>query len=175
MNDSKRYKWLLYGLLIFVIILTFAFTSIILNQITNGNISPFNIVFIIINVIVNFALLFMTFRFRMIISDKEAQIVELENSINKKEQTEEVHVEDYNAKEVNIEELIDMILPKNLQGLNAGEFAEKILANTAKALDIVQGIFYLKEPETNEFKPIGKYACFSDEEPKSFSEGETIA
>jgi hypothetical protein len=175
MNKSTLYKWLFYSLFALTIISSFIITSVILNLVSAGKTSANIIVIIIFNMLVNFSMFFFLYRNNILLTEKDHVISELESIINQKQQKEEVIEEKTETRDINIEELIDAILPKNVQSMDAPQFAEKILANAAKEIEIVQGLFFLKEDTSGEFKPIGKYAYYSNEEPKTFLENETLA
>lgn len=84
-------------------------------------------------------------------------------------------------KDENEEELLDVenyikkILPKVDSKLKLEKYTEKILSNIAKEFDIVQGLFFVKDREKDIYHITGKYAYFGDEEPESFTLGETLS
>ncbi|MFO7938510.1 MAG: GAF domain-containing protein [Bacteroidales bacterium] len=53
-------------------------------------------------------------------------------------------------------------------------YTEHILSNIAKEMNLVQGIFFFRQPEDQHFHPVGLYAYFGEEPPEPFQEGETI-
>lgn len=63
------------------------------------------------------------------------------------------------------------ILPSNKKGVS--HYCEAILQNLAVKLNIVQGLFYIKE-ENDTFKAIARYAFYSEDLPPSFKIGENI-
>ncbi len=83
-------------------------------------------------------------------------------------------IESEETKKIDIEELIQQIIPPSPQSMGIEKFSEKVLANIAKISELVQGVFYVKNKENGEFSPVGKYAYFSNQPPKSFIEGETL-
>ena len=174
MISIKNYKIFLFLVLSLVVIISFAITNLLLNLIVSGKLSSFSIVYIILNLFLNFAMFFLVFRFSQHLLEKEATIQELVKQIQaSKEIKEEVVVKD-EVKELNISELIDQIIPSSPQSLTLEKFTESILANIAKVSELVQGVFFIKNPSTNEFEAKGKYAYFSDQLPPIFKEGETI-
>ena len=76
---------------------------------------------------------------------------------------------------IDIEGYTKKILPKENSKLDRKKYTEKILSNIAKEFDIVQGLFYVKESETDIFSISGKYAYFGEEEPSSFKLGESLS
>lgn len=67
------------------------------------------------------------------------------------------------------------IIPKHNAKIDITKYTEKILSNIAKEFDIVQGLFFVRAKDTDEFNITGKYAYFGEEEPKSFKIGETLS
>ena len=174
MISIKNYKIFLFLVLSLVVIISFAITNLLLNLIVSGKLSSFSIVYIILNLFLNFAMFFLVFRFAQQLLEKEATIQELVKQIHaSKEIKEEVVIKD-ETKELNISELIEQIIPSSPQSLTLEKFTESILANIAKVSELVQGVFFIKNPITNEFEAKGKYAYFSDQLPPIFKEGETI-
>lgn len=107
-------------------------------------------------------------------------------SKNKNEEDTEVKFDDItnNDKEIitdksheliDIESYLKKIIPKESSKFDLTIFTEKILSNIAKEFDIVQGLFFFKEKDSETYKNIGKYAYFGEEEPKDFKIGETLS
>jgi hypothetical protein len=92
-------------------------------------------------------------------------------------------IEESKHKEVKVEEVIKekidivkeskAIIPDNTSDLL--KFGESFLSNIAKRYDIVQGQFYMKDISTGIFSFISGYAYYSESEPISYKEGETLA
>jgi len=76
---------------------------------------------------------------------------------------------------VDVENYIKKILPKDNSKLDLIKYTEKILSNISKEFNIVQGLFFVKEKESDIFNITGKFAYFGDEEPQSFKSGETLS
>jgi len=76
---------------------------------------------------------------------------------------------------LNVESYLSKIIPKANSKLDLEKYTEKILSNIAKEFDIVQGLFFVKEKETEVFNIAGKYACFGEDDPKSFKTGESLS
>jgi putative methionine-R-sulfoxide reductase with GAF domain len=107
-------------------------------------------------------------------------------SKNKNEEDTEVKFDDItnNDKEIitdksheliDIESYLKKIIPKESSKFDSTIFTEKLLSNIAKEFDIVQGLFFYKEKDSETYKNIGKYAYFGEEEPKDFKIGETLS
>ncbi|MCB2194311.1 MAG: GAF domain-containing protein [Bacteroidetes bacterium] len=84
--------------------------------------------------------------------------------------------EDYSEEEkLDADYYISKIIPKHNAKIDITKYTEKILSNIAKEFDIVQGLFFVKAKDSDEFNITGKYAYFGEEEPKSFTLGETLS
>ncbi|MBI9055328.1 MAG: GAF domain-containing protein [Bacteroidales bacterium] len=107
---------------------------------------------------------------------------------NKNEETliEEIHfldndntdssiAEDEISESIDTEVYIKKIIPKESAKFDHVKYTEKLLSNFAKEFDIVQGLFFLKEKESDLFKNTGKYAYFGEEEPRDFKLGESLS
>ncbi len=77
-------------------------------------------------------------------------------------------------KEENIGEIVKKIIPgpQNLKTLKS--FAEKLLSNISKEIEIVQALFYVKIKKSNLFTVAGEYSFTGDKKPKDFKVGETL-
>jgi hypothetical protein len=95
----------------------------------------------------------------------------LEQTRNEKKlKVKEVEVE---KKELNIEEEVKKIIPKEAT-LGKEAFTEKILQNASKFHNIAQGVFYLKDEESGIFSFVSGYAHFSEAPAPTFAEGDTL-
>ncbi len=93
-----------------------------------------------------------------------------ETNEREKELKEETEITE-NETNIKLKSIFDEL--KNIKDINI--FTEKFLINIAKNYEIVQGLFYLKDPKTEEFSVYSKYAYFSEEEPKKFKIGEGLS
>ncbi len=76
--------------------------------------------------------------------------------------------------EVDLDEIAENIIPRINTKESIEDFSEKILQNLVKHFDFVQGIIYLKDNKTNEFRSACTYAYTSDSDPAPFKAGEGI-
>jgi transcriptional regulator with GAF, ATPase, and Fis domain len=175
MNSIKLFKYIPYFILILVVVLSFAITDFLMNTTLqkNGN-YVWTIVLIIFNLFLNFSMFFIIFRYTQQLIEKDKTISEFTNQLTYKDKPETTNQEVLETKEVNVDELVDMVIPQSPQNLDRLQFTEKVLSNSSKVCELVQGLFFVKESSTGEFKPYGKYAFYSDNPPKSFIEGETL-
>lgn len=174
MTLLRNYKILTYILLTLVVIISFLITNLLLNLVISEKLSGYTIIYIILNLILNFSMFFIVFRLVQIIVEKDIALKELVNHIQStKEENEssETHAE---VKEFNADDIIQQIIPASPQNLKINEFTEKILANISKVTELVQGVMYVKNKETGMFSVSGRYAYYSNDEPKSFYEGESL-
>lgn len=95
-----------------------------------------------------------------------------EKDINKEEKEEEE--EEIDQKD--IDALQKKILPKGSKGKTSlKKYTEKVLSNFASEFDIVQGLYYIRKEDTDNFTVAGKFAYFGEEEPKDFQLGTTLS
>lgn len=84
-------------------------------------------------------------------------------------------IEPYEAPfEVDIDEIAESIVPRLNKKESIELYAESILQNLVKYFEFVQGIIYLKDDKTKEFRAISTYAYTSDKDPAPFKAGEGI-
>lgn len=76
--------------------------------------------------------------------------------------------------EVDIDELAEELIPRINTRESTEDYTEKILLNLARHFESVQGVIYLKDPGTKEFRSVATYAYTSDKDPAPFLEGEGI-
>lgn len=174
MVTLKNYKLTLYIILALVVIISFGITNLLLQQIISGTLGAFSILYIILNLLLNFGMFFMVFRFAQQLIEKETALNELLNQIQSKNELIESKEEIIEEKEFDAELIIQQIIPDSPQNMNIEKFTEKILANIAKVSELVQGVFYVKDRSTGSFNAKGKYAFYSSNLPISFVEGETL-
>jgi two-component system chemotaxis sensor kinase CheA len=175
MNPIKTYKTVSYVILVLVVVVSFILTNLLLNVISANGWGLWPIFILVLNLVLNFTMFFIVFRFSQLLIEKEAAIQELVNQINKKDEVAETTEEIVERNEQNIDEWVELVVPKNSQNLNVEQFTEQVLANSSKVCDLVQGLFFVKDATSSEFKSAGKYAYFSETSPKGFYEGETIS
>jgi hypothetical protein len=76
--------------------------------------------------------------------------------------------------EVDIDEIAEAIIPRINKSESLEDYAESILLNMARQFEFVQGIIYMKDPKTQEFRSVSTYAYTSETEPPSFKAGDGI-
>jgi putative methionine-R-sulfoxide reductase with GAF domain len=139
-----------------------------------GRLSGYVIIYVILNLLLNFSMFFIVFRFAQQIIEKESTLQELMKQLNtSKDQTENT-IESDEEKMINIDEIIQQIIPQSPQSFTVEKFSEKVLANIAKVSDLVQGVVYIKNKDNAKFEPAGKYAYYANQLPMPFVEGETL-
>ena len=178
MNRLKIYKTLAFITLIIELTVFFTLFGKIRNMIfSNQLFEDQNIIYLLL-ILAAILVLFLFVLFILltnknesenIYSKKQTQIIG-DNSKHKESEKEIIEEET-----ANIEYYISKILPKENTKLNLIKYSEKILSNLAKEFDIVQGLLFVKEKESDIFNIAGKYAYFGEEQPKSFKYGETLS
>ena len=69
--------------------------------------------------------------------------------------------------------IVKNMIPKG-QFKNIDSFAGKLLSNTAKELEIIIGLFYLKNKKSERYSCIANYAYTNEEYPPDFNSGENL-
>jgi two-component system chemotaxis sensor kinase CheA len=116
----------------------------------------------------------MVFRFAQLLIEKETAINEITKQLQKKNEVTEIIEEIKEEKELDIEKIIQQIVPESPQNMTLEKFTEKVLANIAAISELVQGVFYVKNKTTGAFEAKGKYAYYASQPPVSFAEGESL-
>ena len=130
--------------------------------------------FILIIIIVSLIQLLINFQI------EEKQTVQKNEPENKTEESDdqknidaEKIIEEKTEKEsLNTKEILNRIIPNKLPTIE--EYSETILLNVSKEVEIVQGIFYVRNLSENTFSSVSYYAYFSENKPEPFKEGESI-
>jgi hypothetical protein len=101
------------------------------------------------------------------------EIETLKTRIEQSKVQKEVKTETIIKEKIDIEKEIKAILPANTDDLV--KFGETLLLNVAHRFNTVQGLFYLKDQGSGIFSFKSGYAYFSESEPVTYREGETLA
>ena len=178
MNTNRIYKILAFLAIIAELIIFFVLFGKIQNLILDFNISenqqPIYILLILAVIIVVFLFILSILASYEKYSEEEYTKKEI-NLLEENPKQKVVDEKQTDEELLDIENYIKKILPKDDSKLDLVKYTEKILSNIAKEFDVVQGLFFVKEKESDIFNVAGKYAYFGDEEPKSFSLGETLS
>lgn len=103
-------------------------------------------------------------------SEVKSLRIALENSL--KTEVKEDIVEEKETK-IDFNQVVSQIIPSSDLS-NMEKFGELMLANIAKRFEIVQGLFYQKNLESGIFSFTAGYAFFSESQPASYIEGDTL-
>jgi transcriptional regulator with GAF, ATPase, and Fis domain len=92
-------------------------------------------------------------------------------------QTDQDRVSEAAGKEEENQQQLDPVayekkfLPQAGKKQELTKFTEGVLSNIARELDIVQGLFYVRQKESDTFTATGKFAYFGEQEPQDFELG----
>lgn len=177
MSNLKIYKILAFVSLFAELIISFILFSNIRNLSVENNLTEIgNTNYILIVLLIIFTLILFI---SAILSGRQYETENLSSEI--KILDEDTSRKDENANDLSKDELLDIdnytkkILPKEDSKLTLEKYTEKFLSNIAKEFNIVQGLFFVKEKESDVFNIAGKYAYFGEEEPKKFKLGEGLS
>lgn len=102
----------------------------------------------------------------------EEQLDKLKASLNAALTANKDEVQEEHGESLDIERELNSIIP-TIDADNTEAYGEALLAAIAKKFDIVQGTLFLKNPE-GVFSFKAGYAFFSETDPPTYSEGETL-
>jgi hypothetical protein len=88
-------------------------------------------------------------------------------SMSSKQETDSGHVD--------ISDIEQRIIPAAGNHIDTGEFAESMLTNIAAEFDIVQGLFYVRNDQSDTFSVAGKFAYYGEKEPADFELGYALS
>ncbi|NJM16588.1 MAG: GAF domain-containing protein [Bacteroidales bacterium] len=103
---------------------------------------------------------------------KRQQLIDEQHSGKEDDKKETVAAQEETDNDASIEEYKEKLLPKPLG--TATKYCEAYLSNLAHEFEIVQGVVYVRLPDSDEFRIKGKYAYIRNEVLESFKLGETI-
>ena len=139
--------------------------------------STLPIIFTILSVILAIALFNLLSSLAIQYQRATEQLEQLKKSIqeSKRAQEEVLDLDDGKKtdEEIDHEYEVESLIPSETFETNE-LFMEKLLANVAKKHEIVQAVFFNKNPKNQKFSLHSSYAYFSETEPPTFIEGETL-
>jgi len=103
----------------------------------------------------------------------EKEIKILFNKIEESKIQKEVKKETVNKEKIDIERETKSIIPPKNEDIE--KFGETLFQNCARRFQIVQGLLYIKDPDKGVFSFKSGYAYFSETDPITYIEGETLA
>ena len=176
MSNFKTYKILAFTALLAELIISFVLFGKIRNLLLGSEFSSSGKSFYFLIIL---SIFFVTTLFVIIIlltyrkedEDLIGEIKIIEDTSNNNISTDNVSQDEL----IDVENYIKKIIPKEDSKLSLTKYIEKFLSNIAKEFDVVQGLFFVKEKESDIFNIVGKYAYFGEENPKSFKLGESLS
>ena len=134
--------------------------------------------FVIISITLSLGLLILLLRLNKVFEENKQEALRQRQRDNIRLQKEQQLA--YNNQQQTETFLADELLVKIMPDSgthfdSAATYAEKILQNIARELDIVQGLVFVLSSVDQMFHISGEYAYYSDEQPRSFPLGETLS
>jgi len=101
--------------------------------------------------------------------------VELVTKSEIKDRTEQKIIKEEEKKRIQaLNDKKKVIVSDLMKDLNLNEglqkYSEKVLINISKQFNIMQGLFFLKDPQDKVYRKVGTYAYYSEEELREFTE-----
>ena len=174
MKTVDKYKVASFVVLFLVVLVSFLITYQFLNLIIAQKIGSASIFYVLLVLVLNFSMFFIVFKLIQVIIEKETTLQKLlqQNEVLVENASTDEKKEEY--RDVNIEELVQKIIPAIPQNQSRDEFCNSLLTNLSKHLNIVQGIVYCKNNQSNQFELNAKYALYITDSINPFFEGETL-
>lgn len=173
-STKSRYLPIILLALLLISVL-FAFSSAHNTIIALGKTpSVWFVIFTILPAIIGLLLYSLNGATRGKISHLESEVKSLRTALDNSLKTEvkESVVEEKEAK-IDFVQVVSQIIPK-MDLDDREKYGETLLLNISKRFDIVQGLIYHKDPKSGVFSFAAGYAFFSETQPESYIEGDTL-
>jgi len=174
-SKSKLLPLLLLVLLIAGVVITFGLIHNTLQNI-GGSLPAIGYVLLFLPAIISIGLYAILNNLQVKSAKLEAEIAELKaafallQQVKNQEQANATNQEET----VDYDKLLSRLIP-TLPTDNLEKFGEALLSNIARNYEIVQAVLYTRDGDTNLFTFKAGYAYFSESEPVTYSEGETLS
>ena len=163
---------LLILLFVFILLVFKTFHNTLLSSGVNIT-SGWALFFLVLIAIVGILFFTLVLNSNNTIKDLEIEIASLKCKIEESKVQKEVKKETVVKEKIDIEKEAKNIIPNGIDDIVT--FGETLLLNIARRFNAVQGLFYMKDSESGLFTFKSGYAYFSETEPISYREGETIS
>jgi hypothetical protein len=171
--NSKYLPGVLLILLLLSIML--AFRSVHNTLLASGAAIPAGaILFLLLVAILAIVLLVGLFNAQGSIRHLQAEVNRLSSVIQQNKKQEEVKEEVVVKAALDIQAEVKALIP-SASNLDIEQFGEALLSNIARRFEIVQGLYFSKNPDDGVFSFRAGYAFFSETSPVTYIEGETLA
>jgi len=171
--QNTTYKYILVAALAVITLASFFLANLLIGLLSVNAVKTGAIIVVIINLAVNFAMFYLLFQLLHAITDRDKQIEQLNEELNRlktpQEEEEKTETITYNPADI-----AQRIIPSAPQNLSLTDFCDKILMGIAHSCQVVSGIFYVKDSATSTFNAVAKYAYYSTEPVAPVVEGEGI-
>jgi transcriptional regulator with GAF, ATPase, and Fis domain len=175
MNSGNRYRIaILISYIVLVLCSVLLFISLWNNLSMNPDFHAGNSLYFLVFLI--FALATLIFILHLFDRNHEGnQVPETDQGIVQDEVPAEPREESYTAPfEVDVDEIAESVVPRIDPKETVADFAERILFNLARHFEIAQGILYLKNNRSQEFKCVSTFACTTENGPPPFKTGDGL-
>lgn len=174
---SKKSRYLPIALLMLLLIsVLLAFSKAYnITVISGQNLSVWFAVYLFLSFVLGLILYFLVNLERDAVARLNEEVKLLKQSLDTALKTEvkEASSDEKEAK-IDIDQTISLIIPRG-NADDMEKYGELLLANVAKQCEIVQGLYYQKNSETGQYSFTAGYAYFSETQPISYTEGETLS
>lgn len=105
---------------------------------------------------------------------KKSYVADMDEYGNETRKATEESGKEQDFANIDIQAIEEKILPRE-ENLSLEKYCENLLTRIAREYDIVQGLCYYREKDTDNFTIGNKYAYFGEEEPNDFQLGVTLS
>ena len=133
---------------------------------------------VIISIIMSLGLLLLLLQSNKALVENEQELSRMKQNEKARLQSEQrtTKHDQQQTKIFKVDEALARIMPEAGTDFDsATAYAEKILQNIAKEIDVVQGLIYILNDTDQLFHILGDYAYYSEEKPRDFPLGETLS
>lgn len=177
MSSLRPYSKYLPGVLL---ILLFVFVLLVFKSFHNMllasgiNITPvWGVIFMVLIALIGIIFYILILNISNRSKGLEREIQSLVSRMDESKIQKEVKRETVIKEKIDIEKETKSIIPANNEDLV--KFGEALLKNCAQRFPIAQGLLYMKDPADGIFSFKAGYAFYSESEPVTYKEGETLA
>jgi hypothetical protein len=170
---SKHIPGVLLILLFVLVLLVFkSFHNALLNAGSKVN-SGWGIFFLILIAFTGIAYYLIVLNWSSRTKSLESEIAVLLQRFEDSKVQKEVKKETVIKEKIDFEKELKAIIPDSIDDIE--KFGEQLLQNCARRFNLVQGLLYLKDPIDGVFSFKSGYAFYSESQPITYREGETLA
>ncbi len=171
---TKKHKIFSLSIILSIIIVVILLISKIQSLSLELNTTKIIYVLIILLLLLSISLFILNISLTYIKKNDDFEIKSSEIAKEELEKEIAAETDDFQKNEIDFDYYTKKIIPTGNFKKDARKYCDKAISNIAKELDIVQGLFFIREKGSDDFSISGKYAYFGEKEPANFEIGITL-